>query len=76
MEDLRFTLNLEHPEIMRAVLARIIRTGDVLGPAAPDRTIFAVTVDDWVIDHLAAFDAADEDREPEPDEDDDPAEDA
>ena len=61
---------------MRAVLAQIVRTGDVLSPAAPGRTILAVTVDDWVIDRLAAFEAADEDREPEPAEEDDPAEDA
>ena len=73
MEDLRFALNLEHPEIMRAVLAQIVRIGDVLGLAASSRTILAVTVDNWVIDQFAAFDAADEDREPEPDEDDEDA---
>jgi hypothetical protein len=70
----RFILNFEHPEIMRAVLAQIVRTGDVLGRAGPGRTILAVAVDDWVIDELAALQAEGEDGEAEADEDDDPAE--
>lgn len=71
MEEPSFALNLEHPAILRAVLLGIVRTGDALGLAAPGRTVLAVTVDDWVIDQLAAFGAAEEDREPETDEDDD-----
>ncbi len=70
-EEVRFVLNLEHPAILRALLAQVVRSGDVLGPAGPGRTILAVTVDDWVIDQLATFGAADEDLEPEEDGDDD-----
>ncbi len=65
MEDARFALNLEHPAVLRAVLAQVVRTGDVLGPAGPGRTLLAVAVDDWVIDELAALGAAAEDLEPE-----------
>ena len=38
----------------------------MLGTAGPGRTILAVTVDNWLIDELAAPGAGDEDREPEP----------
>jgi hypothetical protein len=41
------------------------RTGDVIGAAGPGQTILAVTVDNWLIDELAALSAGDEDREPE-----------
>jgi hypothetical protein len=69
-----FVLNLGHPAIARAVLAQILGTGDVLGRDTTGRTVLAVAVDDWLLDALAAFDAEPEDREPESDEDDDPAE--
>ena len=62
--------NVHHPDIMRSILQGIVETGDVLGPAGPGRTILAVTVDNWLIDELAALDADLEDREPEPDEND------
>ena len=42
----------------------------MLGAAGPGRTVLAVTVDDWLIDELAALGADSEDHEPEPDEDD------
>lgn len=69
-----FTLDLRHPDIARAALARILRTGDVLGCDAAGRTVLTVAVEDWLFDALAAFEADLEDLEPEPDEDDDPAE--
>lgn len=37
-----FTLNLEHSEIMRGILARILGTGDVLGRDEAGRTVLAV----------------------------------
>jgi hypothetical protein len=71
-----FTLDLRHPEIMRAVLANILSSGDAIGRDRQGRTILAVAVDDWLMDGLAAFDAEREDlEEEEPSEDDDPAED-
>jgi hypothetical protein len=65
----RIALNLGHPEIMRAVLTRIIATGDVVGRDAHGRTVLAVAVDNWLLDELAAFGAGLEDLEPEPEED-------
>jgi hypothetical protein len=67
-----FTLNLGPPEIVRGILAQILGTGDVLGRDAAGRTVLAVSVEDWLFDALAAFDAELDDLEPEPDEDDDP----
>ena len=57
--------NIHHPEIMRSILAGIVETGDVIGTAGPGRTILAVTVDNWLIDELAALGTDLEDREPE-----------
>ena len=54
-----------HPDVMRSILERIVDTGDVIGAAGPGQTILAVTVDNWLIDELAALGAGDEDREPE-----------
>ena len=72
----RFMLNLDHPEIMRAVVANILASGDAIGCDRRGRTILAVAVDDWLLDGLAAFDADREDlEEEEPIEEDDPAED-
>jgi hypothetical protein len=72
----RFTLDLRHPEIMRAILANILSSGDAIGRDRRGRTILAVAVDGWLLDALAAFDAEREDfEEAEPTEDDDPAED-
>lgn len=62
-----YALNVHHPEIMRAILAGIVETGDVLGAAGPGRTVLAVTVDDWLIDELAALGSDLEDMEPEGD---------
>ena len=42
-----------------------METGDVIGTAGPRRTILAVTVDNWVIDVLAALDTDLEDHEPD-----------
>jgi hypothetical protein len=47
--------NVHHPEVMRSILEQIIETGDVLGTSGPGRTIFAVTVDHWLTDELAAM---------------------
>jgi hypothetical protein len=69
-----FTLNLGRPEVVRSILAQILGTGDVLGRDQAGRTVLAVSVEDWLFDALAAFNAELEDLEPEPDEDDDPAE--
>ena len=66
----RFVPNIHHPEIMRSILVGIVETGDIVGAAGPGRTILAVTVDNWLIDVLAALGTDLEDREPEPDDDD------
>jgi hypothetical protein len=71
----RITLNLGHPEILHAILANILMTGDVIGRDVKGRTVLTVAVDEWLFDELAAFGTELEDLEPEPDEDDDPAED-
>jgi hypothetical protein len=68
-EEASFVLNLGHPDVLRAVLEGIVATGDVLGKVGSGRTCLAVTVDDWVIDQLAALGADDTDLEPEPGED-------
>ena len=57
--------NIYHPNVMRSILEQIVNTGDVLGTADPGRTIFAVTVDNWLIDELAALGSDLADREPE-----------
>jgi hypothetical protein len=60
-----FTLDLRHSEIMRAILANILATGDAIGPNRHGRTILAVAVDGWLLDALAAFDAEQEGLEEE-----------
>jgi hypothetical protein len=62
-----YELNVHHPEIMRAILTGIVETGDVLGAAGTGRTVLAVTIDDWLLDELAALGTDLEDREPETD---------
>ncbi len=57
--------NIHHPDVMRSILEQIVNTGDVLGSAGPGRTILAVTVDNWLIDELAALGSDLADREPE-----------
>ena len=57
--------NIHHPDVMRSILEQIVETGDVIGAAGPGRTILAVTVDNWLIDELAALGSDVEDREPE-----------
>ncbi len=74
-ETARFVPNLAHPAIIRAVLSGILATGDVPGRDKRGRAILPVVIEDWPLDALAALGAADEDLEPEPDEEDDPAED-
>ena len=51
----------------------ILDTGDVLGHEPDGRVRLAVSVDTWLFNEMAALDSDLEDREPEPDEDDDPA---
>lgn len=53
-------LNLDHPEILKAILMGILETGDVIGREGK-RTVLAVAVDDWLMDELAAV--GDEERE-------------
>ena len=55
--------NVHHSEVMRSILACIVETGDVIGTAGPGRTVLAVTVDNWVIDELAALGTEREDHE-------------
>ena len=57
--------NIHHPDVMRSILEQIVDTGDVLGSAGPGRTILAITVDNWMIDELAALGSDLADREPE-----------
>ena len=71
MATSRYVPNIHHPDVMRSILEQIVDTGDVIGPAGPGQTILAVTVDDWLIDELAALGSDVTDREPEPVEDDD-----
>ena len=61
--------NIHHP---RSIMEQIVATGDVLGAAGQGRTVLAVTLDNWLIDELAALGTDREGREPEPDEEDDP----
>ena len=56
--------NIHYREIMRSILAGIVETGDVIGAAGPGRTVIAVTVDNWLIDELAALGGDLADREP------------
>jgi hypothetical protein len=58
----RYALNLDHPEILKAILAGILETGDVIGQEG-GRTVLTVAVDDWLMDELAAMGA--EEREEE-----------
>jgi hypothetical protein len=57
--------NIHHPDVMRSILEQIVDTGDAIGSAGPNRTILAVTVDNWLIDELAALGSDLVDREPE-----------
>ena len=61
--------NIHHPDVMRSILEGIIATGDILGTAGRGQTILAVTVDNWLLDELAAFSSDVEDHEPEPEGD-------
>ena len=63
-----YVLNIHHPDVMRSVLEQIVDKGDVIGPAGPGQTILAVTVDDWLIDELAALGSDVANRGPEPNE--------
>jgi hypothetical protein len=63
-----YALKVHHPEVMRSILEQIVETGDVIGTAGPDRTVIAVTVDNWFIDELAALGTDHEDMEPEIDQ--------
>ena len=47
--------NIHHPDIMRSILTGIVDTGDVPGATGTGRTILTVTVDNWLIDELAAL---------------------
>ena len=57
--------NIHHPDVMRSILEQIVDTGDVLGTAGPGCTILAITVDNWLLDELAALGSDIADREPE-----------
>ena len=57
--------NIHHPDVMRSILEQIVDTGDVIGAAGLGRTILTVTVDNWLIDELAALGSDPADREPE-----------
>jgi hypothetical protein len=57
--------NVHHPEVMPAILQGIVDTSDVIATAGPGRTVLAVTVENWLIDELAALGTDVEDREPE-----------
>jgi hypothetical protein len=59
------SINVEAPPTMRAVLRQILETGDVLGRDASGRVVLTLAIDEWLLDKLAAFDAAAEDLEPE-----------
>ena len=65
-----YLLNVHHPEIMRAILAGMVEEEEVIGSDGRGRTILAVTVDNWLIDELAALRTDVDDREPEPEEND------
>jgi hypothetical protein len=58
----RYGLNLDHPEILKAILAGILETGGAIDQEGR-RTVLAVAVDDWLFDELAAVGA--EEREEE-----------
>ena len=55
--EVRYGLDLDHPEILKAILTRIVEAGDVIGRAGPRQTVLAVTVDDRLVDELAALGA-------------------
>jgi hypothetical protein len=71
----RFVPNLNHLEIMRTILTNVLATGDVVCRNPAGRIVLAVAIDDWLLDELAAFGTELEDLEPEPDKEDDLAED-
>jgi hypothetical protein len=60
-----YVLNIHHPDChaLDPLEQDPSVTGDVIGTDGPGRTILAVTVDNWLIDELAAFDSDPEDRE-------------
>ena len=60
-----YVLNIHHPDVMRSILEQIVDTGDVLGTDGPGCTILAITVDNWLLDELAALGSNLADREPE-----------
>jgi hypothetical protein len=58
----QYEFNLDHPEILKAILAGILETGDVIGQD-DGRTMLAVAVDDWLMEELAAIGAAEREEE-------------
>lgn len=68
-------LDLGCPKVLRTILSGVLATGDVVGHDEAGRVVLAVAVEGWLFDKLAALDVDLEDLEPEPDENDDPAED-
>ena len=63
-------MNLEAPELSRAILAHIIAHADLVGHDLSGRPVlrFEFACDPWLMDKLAAFGASSEDLETEPDE--------
>ena len=57
--------NIHHPDVMRSILEQIVDTGDAIGSPGPGRTTLAITVDNWLIDELAALGSDLADREAE-----------
>ena len=56
-------INIEAPALTSAVLRAIIDSGDVIGHDESGRAILALAVEPWMIDHLAALGADNEDFE-------------
>jgi hypothetical protein len=48
----RYGLNLDHPDILKAILMGILENGDAVAQEG-GRTVLTLTVDDWLMDELA-----------------------
>jgi hypothetical protein len=60
-------VDLEHPEVARALLRHIVDGADIVGQDPRGRPImrFEFAAEPWLVDKLAALGAAEEDREEE-----------